>query len=438
MNKLMIAIVCATVVGSVRSEEFGASAVAVESASASVAAEQAIMDSEAARSNESAEDQMDAFVEEQISKHGSYKVGGWDRKNERIIVKAVQNFTVQSRDVEAKYLELRNAMFDWVLLDAKIKIVMQLGSGEMSATRKALGWPDHDMIGNDQYRHAAAELLGCTVLEQWESCIPEGNHFNCQIAILYSWSKENAKIAKHMQTVFNHPERPALTMKSGKNSLEGWCLKKKKIGALGEWIGPRRYIDAEGVVWMMGIGAAPLPANTRRADDQRDIARSQAEAELGWAIYSDAKMTNVVNKVMEISKLEAFDDLTDDQKSKISIAIRKEKSESTRYNTTGVEYPFEGTVKDASGQNIFVCVAAMSEQSKKEKLGILRENEDAAREVRESRDRERTAAQRKIGVQKKTTAKPCVSTADEQAKKAEKSAGGRLGTGTRHYSSDDE
>ena len=98
-------------------------------------------------------------------------------------------------------------------------------------------------------------------------------------------------------------------------------------------------------------------------------------------------------------------------------------------------------VKDASGQKINVAIAGISLQSKREALKDLRDSEDTAREVKAGRAREQAAREAKIGTPKPVAQGDSVSKKDEgpsAAPAAKQQPKGRLGTGVRHYSNDDE
>ena len=151
-------------------------------------------------------------------------------------------------------------------------------------------------------------------------------------------------------------------------------------------------------------------------------------------------MTNVIVKSMTILNNKELDDLADDEKAKFGNTFRKGMKESTTMETAGMVYALERTAKDASGQEINVCVAAISLQEKRNALQDLRDMEDTAREVRAGRAAERGARDQKIGNPKKIGNNGAVKEVAKESttKKPSEPEKGRLGTGVRHFSSDDE
>ena len=436
MKKLLIGSLC--VVAAVQfasAEEFGA---ATDKDGAAVVAEQEIMESAPSlqTSDKSAIEALDAYVAKMQKDYPDFVVGIKDRKNNRYIVKDCISFTIRSQDVGQKYLELRESMMSLLLLRAKLKIV-DLRTGSANAKRRTEDGDEATSHTRDFQRLAALEMIGTTVLEQYESCQKEDDVYKCQIAILMSWSKESENVAKAIQLAFANPSAKPITLPEGKNSIDGWI--KRKSPALGEWLGPRRYVDKNGEVWFLGIAAAPYEKNERRNDQQKEEARMKAIAEVGWSLYGDVKMTNALNKTMTILNGKDLDDLTDEEKSSFGRKFASAMEEETLIETAGMIYPFEGEVKDASGQKINVAVACISVQSKRDALQDLRESEDVAREVTAGRDKERAAREGKIGTPKKVGQADATSTGGSATSaKPRTEQKGRLGTGVRHFSSDDE
>ncbi len=432
MKKLMILAACGLAAG-LFAEEFGAAAPAADKA---VAADQAAMEAPSQQNSaKSAVEELDDFIAD-----NSLVVDKKDKANNRFVVKDSIEFSIRSQDVGQKYVELRESMMALLLLKAKAKLV-SLRTGQLGARRGA-GINDNETnLKREIDRLAELEMVGTTVLEQFESCLEEDGVFKCQIAILMSWSKENESVAKAVQLAFDNPKQEPILLKSasGKNSIEGWANKKRKDGALGEWLGPRRYVDKDGVVWFLGIGTAPYEKNAMRNDNRKEEARMLAEAEVGWSLYGDVKMTNAIKKTMGLLHGKELDDLTDDEKVKFGSQMSRVMSEETKMETAGMIYPYEGTVKDASGQKINVVVAGISIQSKREALQDLRESEDTAREVRAGRAREQAAREGKIGTPKAAQdGSATVNGKNSSSAPAANQPKGRLGTGVRHYSSNDD
>lgn len=444
MNKLMIITIGAVAVAmGIRAEEFGASQGAAEVSSDTILAEQATMESSTVRTSaDSAEKQLRAFVadirtnESNPAYDPDYVIDQKDRKRNRFIVSEKINFTIRSTEVGKKYLELREGMMSLLLLKAKVKLA-RMRTGRVDASRASVDDDDSTTLLRELGRCADLEMVGTTVLEQFESCQEEDGMYRCQIAVLMSWSKESEDACKAIQLAFRNPAKAPVLLKPGKNSVSGYFAKKEKIGALGDWLGPRRYVDKDGEVWFIGIAASPYERNQRRNDQRISEARTMAEAEVAYALYGDLQLTNVISRSITLLNGKELDDISDDEKAKFGRVFSEKMKEATSMETAGMAYPFEGEVKDASGQKMNVCVAAISLQAKRDALKDLRDMEDTAREVRDGRVVERTARENKIG-NPKNTVEGDAGSRKATANQQETSVKGRLGTGVRHYSSDDE
>ena len=437
MKKLMILAACGLATA-LLAEEFGAAAAegSTPPEGTAIAADQAVMEAPSVKTSAtSAEEELANFIAE-----NGLVVDRKDRANNRFLVKEKIAFSIRSQDVGKKYLELREGMMSLLLLKAKVKLA-RMRTGKIDAKKLSVDDDNSTTLDREIKRLAELEMVGTTVLEQFESCQEEDGVFKCQIAILMSWSKENEKVAKAIQLAFDNPGQAPILLKSGKNTVEAWANKKKQSGALGEWLGPRRYVDKNGEVWFLGIGATPYEKNDRRNERNLEAARMLAEAEVAWSLYGDVKMGSVLKKTMKTLDGKELDDLTDDEKSEFGQSLVRTMRDETQMETAGMIYPFEGTVKDASGQKINVAMAGISLQSKREALKDLRESEDTARDVKAGRAHEGAAREAKIGTPKpvvqgdsgsKNGGSPSAVPAAKQQPK------GRLGTGVRHYSSDDE
>jgi hypothetical protein len=437
MKKLLIGTLCvAAAVQFANAEEFGAAAATADVSGPAIAADQAAMEMPSLKtSDKSAWEELSDYI---ADPKNSLVVDRKDSANNRFVVKEKISFTIRSQDVGKRYLELREGMMSLLLLKAKVKLA-RLRSGRIEPKKLSVDDDESTTLTRELKRLAGMEFVGTTVLEQFESCQKDGNMFKCEIAILMSWSKESEAVAKGVKLAFENPKQAPVLLKPGKNTIDGWANKKRKDGALGEWLGPRRYVDKDGVVWFIGIAASPCEKNERRNDKKIEEARMLAEAEVAWALYGDVKMTNVLKKTMKTLDQKELDDISDDEKSEFGTKFARMMSDESALETAGMIYPFEGVVKDASGQKINVVVAGISVQSKREALKDLRESEDTAREVKAGDASERRAREAKVGMPKKADGVTATTSGAgrSDAKSAEPEKKGRLGTGVRHYSDDD-
>ncbi|MCR5413617.1 MAG: hypothetical protein K6F50_02670 [Kiritimatiellae bacterium] len=418
-------------------EEFGSAAAALPQNGEAIAADQEVLETVSAPDyKKTATDMMNAYIKDQRKKLGKYTVNRLDAHSMRAVVSVSKRFTIPSQEVTSRYLDLRRSEMMWLLLGAKGRLARLMGGGQLEASRQSKGGDTEEVLAEDVVRGAERDFVGCTVLKQFDSCVQNGDHYDCEIAILYSWSKENETASAAIQMAFDDPSVPAVKLAPGKRTVDEWLSLQAMKGALGEWIGPRRYVDNEGEVWFLGISALAYDhKSAERQDDNEEATRVMAETEVAYSLFSSISMNNAITNKTIISKLEKFDDLTTEEKSELTREIHKYSKESSKIETAGMSILYEGKQKDASGQDIYVAVAGVSLGAKRDVLGLLRDSEDIARKIKESREREKAARVGKVG-RPKPVQPP--DSASGSGKGRSSPAGGRLGLGARFYDDDDE
>ncbi len=233
---------------------------------------------------------------------------------------------------------------------------------------------------------SSMQIHGCTVLQQADSVTEKNGRYQYEISILYSWSGE--RMAASQAILAAKPVK----FKAGKNTVQKWLGNKKRSGALGDWIGPRSYIDKDGNIWFIGIAVAPCSDNADQEEENLKIARLEARAEIGYAIYADASTKQDVEKLMQGKDTKGLG-VADEYK------VFKAYSEQTmeRFENLqlfGCGKLGEYKVKDATGQDIYAVVFGMNATNAKAMKDIHRKMHQAGLEINAQQEFERGRQQR--------------------------------------------
>ena len=204
---------------------------------------------------------------------------------------------------------------------------------------------------------SSLQIHGCTVLQQADSVVEKNGKYQYETCILFSWSGERMSASQHVLAA------KELKLKPGKYTIQKWLGNKRRSGALSDWVGPRSYIDSNGDMWFLGIVPAPCSDVADQEEENLKIARLEARAEVGFALYADASTKQDVEKLMQGKDTKGLG-VADDYK------VFKAYSEHTgeRFEDLqlfGLGKLGEYKVKDATGQDIYVVVYGMNASSAK-------------------------------------------------------------------------
>lgn len=142
---------------------------------------------------------------------------------------------------------------------------------------------------------ASMPLSGAMTLAQFES-VKDGEY---QIAVVVGWSPEHAKYITN-----------TFAGKSFTGNVKGTQTIEEYLAAQkGSWatsIGGRKFIDSDGMIHIIGIGAAPVLGTSSSARDIAKIsAESQARSQIALALQGDVEAHSIVKeKVQEIQTSE--------------------------------------------------------------------------------------------------------------------------------------
>ncbi|WP_290374430.1 hypothetical protein [Turicimonas muris] len=126
---------------------------------------------------------------------------------------------------------------------------------------------------------ASMPLSGAMALAQFESL----KNDEYQVAVVVRWSPEHAK---YITDTF--AGKPINTTLHGTQTFKEYLNAQKP--AMASSIGGRKFIDKNGVIHILGIGASPIIGSSSAARDAAKIsAEAQAQSQVAYALYGDVK-----------------------------------------------------------------------------------------------------------------------------------------------------
>ena len=225
------------------------------------------------------------------------EIGNFNHKTGRIVVVGEAEMAMDVKnDKGGDWAIKRTMLAKSALLNAKLKLATAL-SFELTAeeqqhmfnmpatsnsTEKAV------VKTSSAVQFASSHpIMGATVLCQEESMI-DGVY---KIAVSMVWSEALQKSA--VATMCGTPGFKEA--KKGKKTLGEWVESQENPYLL---IGPRQYLDKDGVRHFLGISAFPVGRNTVLAQQNREKARMDAIAAAAFSCLSDVEMSEAMNNVM--------------------------------------------------------------------------------------------------------------------------------------------
>ena len=225
------------------------------------------------------------------------EVGNFDHQKKRIVVIGEAEMAMDVKnDKKGDWALKRTMLAKSALLNAKLKMATALGfeltaeeqqhmfnvPATSNSTEKAV------IKTSSAVQFASSHpIMGATVLLQEESLI-DGIY---KIAVSMVWSEALQKSA--VATMCGTPGFKEA--KKGKKSLGEWVEFQENPYLL---IGPRQYLDKEGVRHFLGISAFPVGRNTVLAQQNKRKAQMDAIASAAFSCLADVTTAEAMNNMM--------------------------------------------------------------------------------------------------------------------------------------------
>lgn len=278
----------------------------------------------------------------------------------------------EKKNLAAKYdadkKELyRNAKADFVAAEKRYS--------EMMSKAETLKGQITKSFKSSMTRKSEFQLHGGTVLHQVEKVFEKNGKYRFEIGLLYSWSEERALAA---QAILSGKE---MRFKPGKYSLREWLDNKKTKNSLALLLGPRTYIDKDGNMWYMGFSAACASEVSDVEEENQRIALEEARAEVGYALFAEACVKNVLTKEMVARDAKGVGHETERRVSKILHNETREKFDNLGLSGLGNVLPMTKVKNPRTGIEFWVCGFGINASSSANVREIKKRMEALAREM---------------------------------------------------------
>ena len=237
------------------------------------------------------------------------EIGNFNHKTGRIVVIGEYAVPIDVKDDKSGFWAIKRTMAaKSALLNAKLQMATAL-SVELSAEEqmKMFNMPatsnstEKAAVTTSSIVNFASShpIMGATVLCQ-EECLIEGMY---KIAVSVVWSEALQKSA--VATMCGTPGFKEA--KKGKKTLGEWVESQENPYLL---VGPRQYLDKDGVRHFLGISAFPLGKNTVLAMQNKRKAQMDAIVTAAYSCLSDVEtteaMSNILNQYSDPADLDAI------------------------------------------------------------------------------------------------------------------------------------
>lgn len=244
------------------------------------------------------------------------QVGEWNREKRWIAVVGLAGLENKSAN---EIIAKRHELAEIALMDAKLKLAEKLGFS-LSAEEKMHLWGDSEkgeagITTSSKVQFLAKhQILGATVLLQSESNL-NGEYL---MAVSLVWSKG---LQRSAQTIMSGSGKGA-TAAPGRYSLKDW-LEKNIDPAL--VVGPRQYVDNEGVRHFIGLVSLPYDPSKRLALER--TLQVIGATTVAWALRSDVETSSVSETILkqtsknEKERADVTSDLTQRMRQRLRSAV---------------------------------------------------------------------------------------------------------------------
>ena len=165
--------------------------------------------------------------------------------------------------------------------NAKLKDLKDRFDAELEAIKASVGQQSASTFS----RASEMTILGCSVLKQAEGWDPAKGLYH--IGVVFYWSRDMQRAA----AAILQGER--VEFAKGKKNRAQWENAKIKSGEWAWMLGPRTFIDDKGDLLFYGFSCYPYGDNAIQNRQQEGNANSVAISEVGYALFADAKMSEM-------------------------------------------------------------------------------------------------------------------------------------------------
>ncbi len=259
----------------------------------------------------------------------------------------------QFSKAKARYAEATKALAE---IEAKVKAF----KGQVQSTQTS-----------EVTRLASMPLIGATVIEQTESWKEDDEKY--EVAVLVCWSaklEQAARAALTGEAVIDDATKGEETLTVGV-----WLLNQE----LGQMVGPRQFIDANGHRWFVGVTARPVSKNAATDEKNRELVASFASQMAAFSLFADVDTQTTARQVMKVLSTDNLDK-TD---TKAAETLEQQLSQSFKDMQIQGLGPLARKVvtHPLTGQKIYVAAYGISPESAQAAMKLERQTMLAAIQV---------------------------------------------------------
>jgi len=142
-------------------------------------------------------------------------------------------------------------------------------------------------------------LIGATVIEQTESWNKDDETY--EVAVLVCWSAKLEQAAR--ATLTGEPIIDDTHQGDELLSVRDWLLQQD----LGQMVGPRQFLDANGQRWLLGVTARPVSKNSAINENNKELVSVFASQIAAFSLFADVDTQTTAKQVMKVLSTEDLD-----------------------------------------------------------------------------------------------------------------------------------
>lgn len=295
------------------------------------------------------------------------EIGNFDHKKKRIVVTGEATIPMDvSKDKSGAWALKRTMLAKSALLNAKLQLVTALSTELTAEEQQSMFNLPADTNSTDSAKSvvktsskvqfaSSHPVLGATVLLQEESLI--GGELKIAVSMVWSEALQKSAVA----TMCGSDD--FTEAKKGKKSLGEWIDSQNNPALM---IGPRQYLDKDGVRHFLGVSAFPIGKNTALSMQNKRKAQLDAISIAAFSCLSDIETSEAMENIME--QVSSADDL--DAMAEVEVQSKLESMISQKIQgqmLNGVGKVFEKEIEHPlfPGGQLYVCCYELNAESAK-------------------------------------------------------------------------